>query len=207
MRPVTTGIALMALLVALLGGCSSAPPIASSWSDPAAPTKPYRNLLVFGIAANARVRSAYEDNFVAALVKQGVKARTGRGLLPVGGLGDVKAVKKAVEQSAADGVILTHLVGERAQTVYIPAGSYVNPDLYGSLYPYYRRVYNYVTAPGYYANFPVLQLETNLYDVPRQKLRWSTRSATMDPGSEKTTIKEVIESVTDAMAKAGYLPH
>ena len=87
MRPVTTGIALMALLVALLGGgCSSSPPIASSWSDPAAPTKPYHNLLVFGIAANARVRSAYEDNFVAALRKQGVKASAGHGLLPVGGL-------------------------------------------------------------------------------------------------------------------------
>lgn len=210
MRPVRTGIALvlMSLLVALLGGgCSSPPIVASSWSDPSVTPRPYRNLLVFGIAANARVRNVYENTFVAALRRQGVKARAGHRLLPAGGLGNVQAVKKAVAQSGADGVIVTHLVGARAQTVYIPAGTYVNPNLYGSLYPYYQRVYNYVTEPGYYANYPVLQLETNLYDVPRQKLLWSTRSETMDPGSDKTTIKEVIASVTDGMAKAGYLPH
>ena len=209
MRPVPTGIALamLVLLAALLAaGCSSTTQLTSTWSDPSSAPRPYRNLLVFGIAANGNVRRAFEHNFVAALRARGVQARAGHGLLPEGGLGDVKAIKKAVGQSGADGVIVTHLVGARAQTVYVPPGSYLNPNLYGSLYPYYQRVYGYVTEPGYYATYPVLQLETNLYDTARQRLIWSTRSETMDPGSETTTIKEVIAAVIQGLAKAGYLP-
>ncbi len=210
MRPVPTGIALvvLALLAALLGaGCASTTQLTSTWSDPGIAPRPYRNLVVFGIAANGNVRRAYENNFVAALQARGVKAHAGHGLLPEGGLGDVEAIRKAVGRSGADGVIVTHLVGARAQTVIVPPGSYVNPNLYGSLYPYYQRVYGYVTEPGYYANYPVLQLETNLYDAARQKLVWSTRSETMDPGSEKTTIQEVIAAVTLGLAAAGYLPN
>ena len=214
MRPARTGIALLhlillgAILLGALGvaGCASTTELTSTWTQPGVTPKPYRNLVVFGVAAKPNVRRAFEDSFVAALKARGVKARAGSGLLFDGGLGDVNAVKRAVEQSGADGVIVTHLVGERTQTVHVPTYSYVNPSLYGSLYPYYQRVYGYVTEPGYYATYPVLQLETNLYDVPRQKLVWSARSQTMDPGSEKTTINEVIAAVTRGLAEAGFLP-
>ncbi|WP_236848783.1 hypothetical protein [Candidatus Thiodictyon syntrophicum] len=210
MRPVPTGIALvvLALLSALLGaGCSSTTQLTSTWRDPGAAPRPYRNLLVFGIAANGNVRRAYENNFVVALRARGVKARAGHDLLPEGGLGEVNAVKRVVGQSGADGIIVTHLVGATAQTVVVSPRSYVDPNLYGSLYPYYQRVFGYVTEPGYYATYPVLQLETNLYDAARQKLVWSTRSETMDPGSETTTIKDVIAAVTQGLAAAGYLPN
>ena len=141
MRPVPTGIALvvLALLGALLGvGCAPTTQLTSTWRDPGAAPRPYRNLVIFGIAANGNVRRAYENNFVVALRARGVKARAGHGLLPEGGLGDVKAVKRVVGRSGADGIIVTHLVGARAQTVIVPPGSYVDPNLYGSLYPYYQ---------------------------------------------------------------------
>lgn len=215
MRSAATGIPLF--LIVLFGALfvascatteetSSTPQVPSAWSDPAVPPKPYRNLVVFGVAANGKVRRAYEDDFVAALKARGVTARAGHGLLRDGGLADVKAVRKAVGQSGADGVIVTHLVGERTDAARVSPGSYVTPSLYGSLYPYYQRVYGYVTEPGYYAHYPVLQLETNLYDAPREKLVWSARSETMDPGSEKTTIRQVIASAIKRLAEAGYLP-
>jgi hypothetical protein len=208
MRPQPTGLApvLIVLLVTLLGaGCASTQ-LASTWSAPGVTPRPFRNLVVFGVAANGKVRRAYEDSFVAALRAHGVKARPGYGLLPDGGLGGAEAVAKAVSLSGADGVIITHLVGGRSETVYVPPRTYLDPNLSGSLYPYYTRVYGYVTQPGYYANFPVLQLETNLYDAARGKLVWSARSQTMDPGSEKTTINEVIATVTRGLAQAGFLP-
>lgn len=210
MRPARTGIAASlalcsaAILLALLvNGCASNPaPV--TWSAPGVTPKPYRNLVVFGVAANGKVRRAYEVNFVAALRARGVSARAGHGLLPDGGLGDVKAVKRAVAGTGAEGVIITHLVGERSAQVQ--SRNFVNPSLSGSLYPYYQRVHGYVTEPGYYANFPMLQLETNLYDIARETLVWSARSQPMDPGSEKTTINEVIETMIRSLAEAGFLP-
>ncbi|HYN76634.1 MAG TPA: hypothetical protein VES73_02435 [Lamprocystis sp. (in: g-proteobacteria)] len=204
--PIVLNLGLGALVATLLvGGCSSTQ-VTSTWTAPGGAAKPFASLVVFGVAANGKVRRAYEDNFVNALRARGVQARPGHALLPGGGLGDVKSIKQAALQSGADGVIVTHLVGERSRTVYVQPQNYVNPSLYGSLYPYYQRVYGYVTEPGYYARFPVLQLETNLYDTAREKLLWSARSQTMDPGSEDTTIKEVIAATTKGLAEAGFLP-
>jgi hypothetical protein len=194
----------MAALVS--AGCASTPELTSIWSNPAVTPSPFRNPVVFGVAAKERVRRAYEDNFVAALQARRVRARPGYSLLTAGGIGDAEAIRKAVSRSGADGVIVTHLVGARAKTVYVPPNSYSSPSLYASLYPYYDRVFSYVSAPGYYAAYPVLQLEASLYDARREKLVWSARSATMDPGSEDTTIAEVIETLTRAMAEAGFLP-
>jgi hypothetical protein len=157
------------------------------------------------VAANGKVRRAYEGSFVTAFKAVGAKARPGYEVLPGGGSSDVKALKKAVGRSGADGVVVTHLVGERAAAGGDAAGGQLDPSRSGSLYPYYQRVYGYVTQPGYYANFPALRLETNLYDAAREQLVWSARSPPMDPGSETTTINEVIADATRRLADAGYL--
>jgi hypothetical protein len=210
MHPISTGISrlLLALLVAILVTACVAPTprTAWTWTDPGVAPKPYRNLIVFGIAPKRNVRHAYEDNFVLALRARGGKANVGHGLLPEGGLGDAKAVKRAIAISGADGVVITHLLGANNEQVYVPPLSYRNPEIYGSLFPYYQRVYGYVTQPGYYAQYPLLMMETNLYDVSSQKLVWSSRSSTMDPASESTTIKDLIESATLGLAEGSYLP-
>jgi hypothetical protein len=209
MQPISTLIgpySLALLSTLLLAGCAMpSPRTAWTWTDPGVTPKPYSNLIVFGIAPKPNVRHAYEDNFVLALRTQGGKAGVGHGLLPEGGLGDAQAVKRAIAISGADGVIVTHLLGAQTDRVYVPPMSYRSPELYGRLYPYYQRVYGYVTQPDYYAQFPLLIMETNLYDAVSQKLVWSTRSKTMDPNSEHTTIKDLIRSATRGLSEGGYL--
>lgn len=210
MQPISTviGLCSLALLSAIVVAGCAVPSLrtAWTWTDPGITPKPYNNLIVFGIAPKRNVHHAYEDNFVLALRKQGGKANVGHGLLPEGGLGDAGAVKRAIAMSGADGVIVTHLLGAQTDRVYVPPMSYRSPELYGRLYPYYQRVYGYVTQPDYYAQFPLLIMETNLYDAASQRLVWSTRSQTMDPASENTTIKDLIESATRGLAEGGYLP-
>jgi len=204
MRPALR--AAVVFLLALLAASCATSQLTSTWTEPGRTPKPFKDLVVFGVAANETVRHVYEDSFVAALKARGVRVRPGYSLLPEGGLGDVKTVRKAVEFSGADGVIVTYLAGQNAETVHVPARNYVTPSLYGGLYPYYGLVYDNVTEPGYYARFKLLQLETNVYDVARQKLVWSGRSQTLDPRSEQTTINEVVELITGALAQAGFLP-
>ena len=204
MRPALRTAAV--LMLALLAAACATSRLTSTWVEPGRTPTPFKDLAVFGVAANATVRRVYEDSFVAALKARGVRARPGYSLLPDGGLGDVKTVKEAVALSGADGVIVTYLAGQNTETVYVPPRNYVTPSLYGGLYPYYGLVYDNVTEPGYYARFKLLQLETNVYDLARQKLVWSGRSQTLDPSSEQTTINEVIELVTASLAQAGFLP-
>ena len=210
MHPVSTGIrrcSLALLIATLVAACvAPTPRTAWTWTDPGVVPRHYRNLIVFGIAPKRNVRHAYEDNTVLALRAHGGKASVGHDLLPQGSLGDAKAVKRAIAISGADGVVVIHLLGAQTERVYVPPLSYRNPAIYGSLDPYYQRVYGYVTQPDYYARFPLLMMETNLYDVASQKLVWSSRSETIDPASEDTTIKDLIESATQGLADSGYLP-
>ena len=203
MRPALRAAAV--LIFALLAAACSTTRLTSTWVEPGRDHAPFNDLIVFGMAANERVRRVYEDSFVAALQARGVKARPGYSLIPEGGLGKVKAVREAVSLSGADGVIVTYLAGQNSETAQVPRRNYVTPSLYGGLYPYYGLVYDNVTEPGYYARFKLLQLETNVYDAERQRLLWSGRSQTLDPSSEQTTINEVVGLVIDSLARAGFL--
>lgn len=194
--------------VALLLPACAPSRVATTWVEPGRRPTPYDDLVVFGVAANETVRGAYEDGFTRALRDQGARARPGSGLLPAGGLGRTDSVVKAVGLSGADAVIVTHLIGERAEATdsTAPPASYVVPGSYRNLSPYYERVYEEVTDPGYYASFRSLRLETHLYDARRGALVWSSRSRVLDPSSEQTTISEIITAVTAEMARAGFLP-
>jgi hypothetical protein len=194
-----------ALLVTLLSGCA-ATGLTSTWVEPGRVPIVYRNILVFGVAANETVRRVYEETFVAALKERGVKAQAGHRLLPEGGLADERAVREVLALSGADAVLVTYLAGAPPGGTTPSPRTYVTPSLYGNLYAYYGLVYDNVTEPGYYARFTVLQLETNLYDAARERLVWSSRSAAMDPASEQTTISEVVAMVTQSLAQAGFLP-
>jgi hypothetical protein len=196
--------AAVVLLALLVAACSTAPRVASTWSDPAAAPKPYGSLVVFGVAAKGVVRRAFEDGFVAALRERGVKARPGYSFLSEGGLGDQRALKRAVSAAGAEGVVFTHLVGAAGEGD--PAAAQLSPARDGRLYPYYQGVFDRVTEPGHYAHYTALALEANLYDAARETLRWSGRSVPMDPSEERTTINQVIEAMVAAMAQAGYLP-
>ncbi len=206
MRPAVRVAAVVAVAL-LLPACAPSR-VASTWVEPGRSPTPYRDLVVFGVAANETVRRAYEDGFIRALRDQGARARPGSGLLPSGGLGGTDSVVKAVGLSGADAVIVTHLIGERADATKsnAPPGTYVVPGSYRNLSPYYARVYEDVTDPGYYASFRSLRLQTNLYDARRGALVWSSRSDILDPSSEQTTISEIITAVTAEMARAGFLP-
>jgi len=205
MRQTRNVIAALLVASALLA-CAPTPRLISTWSNPSRPAHPYTDLVVFGIAASEMARDAYEDIFVAALQGHGVRARAGHTLVPKGGLASTRTLKKAVELTGAQGVIVTHLRGADDQGASGPTKTHVIPARDGRLYPYYARVYDQVTEPDYYATFLALQLETSLYDGRSEALVWSGRSDGMDPTSEQTTIGEVIDSVTAALASAGYLP-
>lgn len=200
-RPVIA--ALLAALV--LAACAPNTALVSTWNDDTRPARPYRNLVVFGLAPNKKVRDAYEKSFVAALQRHGARATAGHSLVRSGGLASAKAMRRALERSGADGIILTHLRAT-SRGAGATGGSHVVPSLDGKLDGYYRRVYAEVTEPDYYATDPALQLQSSLYDFPRAVLIWSARSAAISATSESTTIGDVIDATADALAQAGYLP-
>jgi hypothetical protein len=204
MRPIWIAVA-FGLLALLTVGCAPGP-LSTTWVEPGAIPVRYNDIIVFGIAANPKIRRAYEDNFVEALRGAGVQARAAHTLLSDRDVGRSRAVQEAVGRSGADGVIVTYLAGDDPDAAPSGTRTHVVPGVYGRLYPYYGRVLSEVTAPGYYADYAALRLETNLYDAGRATLVWSGRSDALDPSSEQTMISEVIAAVIEKLKRDGFLP-
>jgi hypothetical protein len=193
------------LTTLLMASCAPGQ-LGTTWVEPGTPPKQYRDLLILGIAANPAIRRAYEDNFVNALRDTGISARASHTLLSDRDLSRARAVQDVVKRSGADGVIVTFLAGENPDADTSEQRTHVVPSIYGPLYPYYGRVFSDVTAPGYYANYRALRLETNLYDAGREALVWSGRSDRLDPSSDQTMISEVIAGVIEQLRADGFLP-
>jgi hypothetical protein len=206
-RPVRlTRIAVaLSALVALTVGCAPGR-LTSTWADPDKTADQYRDIIVFGVAANPNVRRAYEDNFVDALETTGVKVRAAHTLLSDRDIGRARAVQEAVGRSGADGVIVTYLLVDESDPATSASRTYDVPSIKKRLYPYYGRILSEVTTPGYYADGRPLRLEVGLYDAGRTTLVWSGRSETLDPRSEQTLISEVITEVIGKLRADGYLP-
>lgn len=182
----------------------------STWTDPNLEPRVYRDILVFGIAPNPKVRRAYEDHFVEALRATGVQARASHTLLSDRQLSRASLVQEAVGRSGSEAVIVTFLAGESEAAAEASPGTaartHVIPSVHGRLYPYYGQVYRDIMAPDYYASVRTLRLETNLYDAGRTTLVWSGRSGPLDPSSEQTMISEVIVALIEGMRVDGFLP-
>jgi hypothetical protein len=99
-----------------------------------------------------------------------------------------------VERNDIDAVLVTHLVGVERGETYTPP-RYTPAPYYGGLYRYHSRVRGYVYEPGYYSQYELVKLESNLYDAGSGELVWSMQSETMSPDSEQKLIDAQIAAV------------
>lgn len=103
--------------------------------------------------------------------------------LPGPEIADEPALQTAVEQSGADGLLMSRLLGIDTQVT-------VDPGMGGWYQPYY----------GWYAS-PELKrtarVETSLYSVATKKTVWTTVSETINPG----TVQEEAPALADAVIK------
>ena len=203
MRPACSAVAL-GLLTLLLAACSTGG-VNSIWTEPGGAPSPYRKLAVIGIANKTSVQRAYEDNFIGALKAIGVTASSGQAVASAANRTGDQDIRKALEHSGADGILVTHLIAEPARNSEPPARATAIPQAYRRLDLYYNQVYREVMTPGYYADYQKLRLESNLYDAKRATLVWSGRSQPLDPNSERT-IGQIIAEVVAQLRRDGYLP-
>jgi hypothetical protein len=100
------------------------------------------------------------------------------------------------DDTVADGVIVTRLLGVEEETDCVPPRTYTVPR-HHAYYGHYGSSWDVVHEPGYFETHTIVRLETNLYDVGTGELLWSGQSETFDPSS----LTDIIDSATRAVAK------
>lgn len=153
-----------------------------------------------GATPRASTRRIYEDTFVAELQARGVTAVPSYTFTEAQLTNEIVAAK--MQEIGADGIIIARLVDK--ETVQ----SYVEPTYYGGWYGYYSAGYGAMGSPGYSYTSKVYRIETNLYDVTRDKLAWSgiTETTLISGDAPEMEIGPLIAALLYDMEKHKVVP-
>ena len=181
---------------AFLFSCSSTK-INSSWKAENAQTKPYHNVMVWGLMTekDSSLRKQMETHLVNDLVSKGYHAVSSLDVYKAKAYKKLAAIEIVDEfkLTGIDAVITIALLNQEKEEKYYPGGFYnqpANTNLYGSLDKYYSGIYERVYTPGYYITTTTYFWESSFFEVKADKMIYAVRTNSFDPNTTETLAHE-----------------
>jgi hypothetical protein len=169
--------------------------ISSSWKAENVQTKPYHNVMVWGLLAekDSSLRKQMETHLVNDLVSKGYHAVSSTDVYKA------KAYKKLTsseivdefKNTGIDAVITLALLDKEKEEKYYPGGFYNQPgNMSSNLDKYYSGIYEKVFTPGYYIATTTYFWESSLFEVKADKMIYTVRTISFDPSTTETLAHE-----------------
>ena len=198
-RSITTAfpIVVWAFCFAALTSCASTK-LDEAWFDSSYTGGPLKSVLVVGVSDNVRRRGLFEQELTSRFNGLGVAAVASMSVAPtVEGL-DEESMRNKARELDLRSVIVTKLLSVEKERYYVSG----QPTRY---YGYYDRATGRELSPGFWTEYEIVKLETNLYDIASDKLIWSAASETFDPPSAEKFVRTLSKKITDDLTKRGLL--
>ncbi len=203
--PAAVRIVACAICLAFLASCTSTR-LTEAWVDSSYTGGPLESVLVIGLSDNVRRRGLFEEALASKFDSRGVSAVASLGVAPNKADLEKASIKKKVQELGIKSVIVTRVLGVDKEKYYVPGEPYSpHYGYYRGFSGYYDRAYGAAYSPGYWEEYEIVRLETNLYEVATEKLIWSAASETIDPQSIEKVVQTLSEQITDDLAKRGLL--
>jgi len=189
-------------LATLLAACGSSTKIAKTWKDPEAQKLNCTKTLVMFPSSNATVRAVVEDRIVARM-RNGVAARS---VISTSVGKNPEALKARVNELGFDCGVVVRFAGIESKKVDVPAGAYAVPEYgYGGFYSYYGTAWTVIYGPGYETEEKTLSLDTNVYDITRDKLVWTGHSRSVKAEQAQDLVGDLVDEAAAAMRRDGVI--
>jgi hypothetical protein len=182
------------IATALIFSCSTTK-ITSSWKAENAVTKPYHNIMVWGILPenDSTLRKQIETHIVNDLIDKGYHAVSSLEVYKSKAYKKLTA-KEIVDEfntTGVDAVITMVLLDKEKEKIYYPGGIFNQPEnMNGNLDRYYSLTYEKVFTPGYYISTTNYFWEANLFEVAGDKLTYSVHTKSFEPASTEALAHE-----------------
>lgn len=199
----TRSARIFVLILALIAsGCASTT-LTNSWRAPDY-TGTITSFVVVGVSKQASVRRVFEDEFAAQLDAQGVRAVPSYTLVSEDGPIDEDSLRKAVESSGGDAVIITRLVKVENKVAVSQPGPPITarqPYYYG----YYSRAWVGYYEPPIVQQYDIVTAETTVFVKDRAEPVWSGTTETFAPADLKKETAGFAKVVIEALAKESLI--
>jgi hypothetical protein len=197
-------------LVATAGCAGPGTSLNQVWVDPSYAGGPIQKIFVIGVIKETARKRNFENTMAARFRELGIEAVPSWEAIPADKETDEASVRAAVEGRGFDSVIVSQLISVDKRTEYVPGSTYVDSywgsPYYGyGYYPYYSSTYAVVHEPGYTIENTVVSVETNLYDVKTEQLKWAAVSETLNPQDVNNAIDGFSQVIIGDLLKQGFV--
>ena len=194
-----------AVCVIALASCTSTR-MTEAWVDGSYTGGALESVLVVGLSDNVRRRGLFEEELTSRFNSRGVSATASITVAPDKEDLDKESIKAKVRELGIKSVIVTRVLGVDKERYYVSGQPYTPPYSHNRGFSgYYDRAYGAAYSPGYWAEYEIVSLETNLYDVATEKLIWSAASETMDPQAIEKVVQVLSQQIIDDLTNRGLL--
>ena len=194
-------VLLLLASLAVVSGCGPSTEMVASWSDPAGGALRYAKAVVAFQSTDQALRRSMEDS-LAARIPNATQAYR---VLTDAEARDPEAAKAKLVAQGFDGAVVTRFVGVDKETTYVPGTTWWGPAPYATFGGYWGYGWGAVYDPGYLRQDTVVTLESAVYSLKADKLRWAGRSRTFNPSSAQSLVDSVVSASADRMRKEGVL--
>lgn len=179
----------------------------SSWSDPSVPYIAGKKVLVVFIDSDLDKRKAVETE-MAKYIQDSILGYTL--LADPSMLQDTEATRFQLKRHEIEYVVALRYDGTVPQFNAKTTEVYKDQSDFGSvagMYGYWDNGWKnaYQQESITKTNKTIVQVETKVFDVPADKLIWSSKSQTVNPQNADEAVGGVIKANADAMRKDGLL--
>jgi hypothetical protein len=187
---------------ALLAGCTASS-LVSQQANPEYVGKSFKSVMVVAVTEDEIVRRTYEDRMVALLARRGVKGVAGYSA--IGGRGKVQeaALRKAVEGSGVDAVLITRVTSMDQVKTHISGGTLAVGYGWGGGYSgFYSGVWDVVSVGAQdVAGERWAASETRLFDARKEAMAWAGVVDTKETRNFGAALTQYVEIIFDAMVR------
>jgi len=194
-------ILLVSVAVAIAIACGTATKLTAVWKAPEAAGTRFKKVIVAAQTKDQASRRSMESHLVSRIANSTASYE----VLTEDETRDVNRAKAKISAAAFDGAVIVGYVGTDKQTTYVPGTTWWGPAPYGSMYGYWGYGWGAVYDPGYLQTDTIISLESLVYDVPKDKLIWASKSETTNPTSMQNLVNSLIDATVAEMKKQKVL--
>jgi hypothetical protein len=170
------------------------------WKDDSYQGK-LKKILVIGVSQLPLMRNFFESEFVDQLKTRGVEGVVSNKIIPPEKMRDKEAVLSAIKGMGIEAVLVTRVVDKKYADQFYGGGVALVPTGYDVGWDsIYAQSFAATPLPVYQHSVDIVMLQTNVYDIQKEKLIFSAISKTYIEGAKESVVKPFIESMVKELA-------
>ena len=197
MRSVLTAASLLALFATACASSATRTEIKNSWSDPAAGPLDFQKTIVVFMNKDTVLRKDAEVQLVGQIGPS--RAVASYTVFGEGEGGDVEAAKRKLREAGFDGAVVMRLIGQSQEPKFTTGVPYSGP--YATFYGYHGLGWTEVNDPSYLREEASIEIETTVFDLEADKLRWWGASRSFNSQNTVEMVRDLARAVIDELRR------